>query len=118
MHPFLISQPAAEQRPGMVPDTRLRRGRPVCHRPSRAGPYVPSAASHRAARGLTPRELEVLKLVAQGLTNRAIARHLVLSEHAVCRHVTTILRKLNVSSRAATAAWGVGCGYLSANEAS
>jgi LuxR family maltose regulon positive regulatory protein len=52
---------------------------------------------------LTPREREVLVLVAEGLTNRDIARRLVVSEHTVHRHVTSILRKLGQPSRAAAA---------------
>jgi len=61
---------------------------------------------------LTPRELEVLKLVAQGLSNPDIAQRLVLSEHTVHRHLTNILRKLGLSSRAAAAAWGVRAGLV------
>jgi LuxR family transcriptional regulator, maltose regulon positive regulatory protein len=61
---------------------------------------------------LSRRELEVLGLVAQGHTNREIARRLVLSEHTVNRHVANILRKLGLSSRAAAASlagrYGVG----------
>jgi DNA-binding NarL/FixJ family response regulator len=53
--------------------------------------------------GLSRRELEVLGLVAEGLTNRDIAERLVLSEHTVNRHVANILRKLGLSSRAAAA---------------
>lgn len=53
---------------------------------------------------LSARELEVLGLVAAGRTNRAIARQLVLSEHTVNRHVTNILTKLGVTSRAAAVA--------------
>ena len=53
---------------------------------------------------LSERELEVLGLVAEGLTNRDIAQRLVLSEHTVNRHVANILRKLGLSSRAAAAA--------------
>ena len=53
--------------------------------------------------GLSRRELEVLDLVARGLTNREIAGRLVLSEHTVNRHVANILRKLGLSSRAAAA---------------
>ena len=53
--------------------------------------------------GLSRRELEVLDLVAHGLTNREIAARLVLSEHTVNRHVANILRKLGLNSRAAAA---------------
>jgi LuxR family transcriptional regulator, maltose regulon positive regulatory protein len=52
---------------------------------------------------LSPREREVLGLVAEGLTNQDIARRLVLSEHTVHRHMTNILRKLGLTSRAAAA---------------
>ena len=51
--------------------------------------------------GLTARELEVLRLVAAGKTNRDIAGELVLSEHTVARHVQNIFTKLRVSSRTA-----------------
>jgi DNA-binding CsgD family transcriptional regulator len=55
--------------------------------------------------GLTARELEVLRLVAAGNTNRAIAGVLVLSERTVDRHVSNIYAKLDVSSRAAATAY-------------
>jgi DNA-binding NarL/FixJ family response regulator len=58
-----------------------------------------NAAARRA--GLTAREVEVLSLVADGLSNREIAERLVLSEHTVHRHVANIYAKLGVSSRAA-----------------
>jgi DNA-binding CsgD family transcriptional regulator len=61
---------------------------------------------------LTPRELDVLKLVAQGLSNPDIAQRLFLSEHTVHRHLANILRKLSLSSRAAAAAWGVRAGLV------
>ena len=54
---------------------------------------------------LSPRELEVLRLVATGATNRAIAERLVLSERTVDRHVSNIYGKLGVSSRAAATAY-------------
>jgi ATP/maltotriose-dependent transcriptional regulator MalT len=54
---------------------------------------------------VTPRELEVLRLLADGLTNRQIAGRLVVSEHTVHRHVTSILRKLDLPSRTAAAAY-------------
>jgi DNA-binding CsgD family transcriptional regulator/TPR repeat protein len=54
--------------------------------------------------GLTARELQVLRLVAAGRTNKAIAAELVLSERTVDRHVSNIFTKLRVSSRAAATA--------------
>jgi RNA polymerase sigma factor (sigma-70 family) len=61
---------------------------------------------------VTPREREVLRLLAEGLTNRQIAARLVVSEHTVHRHVTNILRKLGLHSRAAAAAQAVQAGLL------
>jgi len=63
----------------------------------------PAGATDGPLGALSRRELEVLDLVAQGLTNRDIAARLVLSEHTVNRHVANILRKLGLSSRAAAA---------------
>ncbi|MBV9094684.1 MAG: tetratricopeptide repeat protein, partial [Streptosporangiaceae bacterium] len=71
-----------------------------------------AAVSGEAVTVLTPRELDVLKLVAQGLSNGDIARRLFLSEHTVHRHLANILRKLGLSSRAAAAAWGVSAGLV------
>jgi ATP/maltotriose-dependent transcriptional regulator MalT len=64
-------------------------------------------APDRAARphGLSPRELEVLRLLAAGETNRAIASRLVLSQRTVDRHVSNIYGKLGVSTRAAATAF-------------
>jgi DNA-binding CsgD family transcriptional regulator len=56
-------------------------------------------------RGLTERELQVLRLVASGKTNKAIARELSLSEKTVDRHVSNIFTKVDVSSRAAATAF-------------
>jgi DNA-binding CsgD family transcriptional regulator len=55
--------------------------------------------------GLSPRELEVLRLVAAGRTNRQIASELVVSEHTVARHLQNIFGKLGVSSRTAATAF-------------
>ena len=65
------------------------------------------AAIHRApdTHGLSPREVEVLRLVASGKTNKAIAGELFLSEKTVDRHVSNIFVKIDVSSRAAATAW-------------
>jgi DNA-binding NarL/FixJ family response regulator len=63
---------------------------------------------------LTSRELEVLKLIAQGLSNVGIARQLVISEHTVHRHQANIYRKLGISSRTAAVAWCVRTGLTGA----
>jgi DNA-binding CsgD family transcriptional regulator len=55
--------------------------------------------------GLTERELQVLRLIASGKTNKAIARELSLSEKTVDRHVSNIFAKVDVSSRAAATAF-------------
>jgi DNA-binding CsgD family transcriptional regulator len=62
--------------------------------------------SHRTdTHTLTPRELQVINLVAQGKTNRAIAELLSISERTVDRHVSNILLKLDVPSRSAATAY-------------
>ena len=55
--------------------------------------------------GLTPREVEVLQLVATGATNREVADTLVISEKTVARHLSNMFTKLGVRSRAAATAW-------------
>lgn len=57
------------------------------------------------AGGLSAREVEVVRLVASGRTNRQIAEELVLSEHTIARHLQNIFTKLGVSSRTAAAAF-------------
>jgi DNA-binding CsgD family transcriptional regulator len=69
---------------------------------ARLSPDPPSRPS-----GLTEREVEVLRLVAQGCTNREIADALVLSEHTVRRHLQNVFGRLGVSSRAAAATFAV-----------
>jgi DNA-binding NarL/FixJ family response regulator len=61
----------------------------------------------KAAGGLTARELEVLRLVAAGKTNREIARTLVVSDHTARRHLQNIFAKLGVPSRTAAAAFAL-----------
>jgi LuxR family transcriptional regulator, maltose regulon positive regulatory protein len=68
---------------------------PVSHIGASEGPLVQ----------LSRREIEVLGLVAQGLTNYDIAERLVISEHTVHRHVTNLLRKLGLPSRTAAASF-------------
>jgi LuxR family transcriptional regulator, maltose regulon positive regulatory protein len=79
----------------------------------RARRILAAAGGDRGTHGqLTPREREVLSLLADGLTNRQIAERLVVSEHTVHRHVTNLLRKLDLPSRTAAAAHAVRSGLL------
>ena len=67
-------------------------------------PTDAAPAPSSAAAGLTASEVEVLRLVAEGLNNQAIAERLFVSEHTVHRHLANIFNKLSVSSRAAAVA--------------
>jgi len=64
-----------------------------------AGRSADTAAIHRDLSALTPRELEVLRLLAQGLSNAELAAHLHLSEATVKTHVARILAKLGLRDR-------------------
>jgi DNA-binding NarL/FixJ family response regulator len=78
---------------GAVPDARRVEAL------ARVGADAPGSAK------LTAREVEVLRLVATGLTNRAIAERLDISEKTVARHLSNIFTKLGLSSRAAATAY-------------
>jgi ATP/maltotriose-dependent transcriptional regulator MalT len=65
----------------------------------------PERGTAGAASGLSERELQVLRLLASGKTNRAIAEALFISEKTVARHVSNIFDKVGVSSRTGAAAW-------------
>jgi len=67
--------------------------------------HQPPAEAPPLTSGLTPREREVLQLIARGKTNRTIASELDISEKTVARHVSNIFTKLNLSSRAAATAY-------------
>jgi DNA-binding CsgD family transcriptional regulator len=78
--------------------------RPETERPDPA----PTAPDH----GLSTREVEVLRLVASGKTNKQIGRELFVSEKTVNRHVSNIFAKLDVPSRAAATAWAYRRGLV------
>jgi len=71
-----------------------------------------AAAASAAPAPLTPRQLEVAVLVAQGLTNRQIAERLVVTEAAAAKHVEHILNRLGVGTRAQIAAWAAARGLV------
>jgi DNA-binding CsgD family transcriptional regulator len=71
------------------------------------GPAVIEPASSASQSRLTPRETEILRLVAQGLTNKECAAALVLSERTVGRHITNIYAKIGVRSKAEATAYAI-----------
>jgi DNA-binding NarL/FixJ family response regulator len=89
---------------------------------ARARALIESLSAHQQVRGdkpglsipsdLTGREVEVLKLVATGLSNQAIGEQLFLSEHTIHRHLANIFSKLSVSSRAAAVAQAARRGLI------
>ncbi len=75
-------------------------------------PSLTPAAPSSGSPSLTPRELEVLRLVAAGQPNKSIALQLGISEHTVKFHIGTVLGKLNAASRAEAVALAVRAGLL------
>jgi ATP/maltotriose-dependent transcriptional regulator MalT len=80
--------------------------------------HVESLLGRRAhvAGGLTAREIDVLRLISGGYTNRQIAAELVISDKTVARHVSNIFAKLDVSSRTAAAAFAYRHNLISGRE--
>jgi predicted ATPase/class 3 adenylate cyclase/DNA-binding CsgD family transcriptional regulator len=88
---------AWDERRSMTPEQALAaQDQPILSKPS---PLAKSAAT--SPDGLTAREVEVLRLLAQGLTDAQIAENLVLSLHTIHAHLRTIYSKLGVTSRSA-----------------
>jgi len=79
----------------------------------RLGRYALEPAGPQAAdTALSERELEVLRLVAEGMSNEEIADRLALSPHTVHRHVANVRTKLRLPSRAAAVAYASRAGLL------
>jgi tetratricopeptide (TPR) repeat protein len=78
-------------------------------------PLSPAKARKQAYGGLTVREREVAVLIAQGKSNREIADTLVVSERTIETHVSSILSKLNFTSRTHIATWAIEKGLTRAN---
>ena len=97
------------------PPRRRRRGREGPPRPAgpRPRPRCRRAGGRRRAAnpaGLTSREVEVLRLLDEGLTNAELAQRLYISQKTVDHHVSAILSKLQVANRRARHAHGAGAG--------
>jgi DNA-binding NarL/FixJ family response regulator len=75
-------------------------------------PRADRALSGDAGEALTPRELEVFAMIAEGSGNKAIAWKLGISEHTVKFHVTSIMSKLNATSRTEAVAIGIRRGLI------
>ena len=75
-------------------------------------PVRQPAAARPPPAGLTPREIQVLRLIAQGATNQGIAEALYISVKTVNAHVTHILDKTNCTNRAAAAAFAAQHGLI------
>jgi ATP/maltotriose-dependent transcriptional regulator MalT len=86
-----------------------RAGEPAWTHPARlgpaGGPRHDASGGHRATNPLTPREHEIVLLIAQGLSNKEIADELVISPATAARHVANILAKLGFTSRTQVASW-------------
>jgi DNA-binding CsgD family transcriptional regulator len=89
---------------------------------SEAVEAVLGAAGHKVARrqggpaGLTPREVEVLRLLARGLSNKEIGSRLVISPKTVANHVEHIYAKIDASTRATASLFAMQHGLLPENE--
>jgi NarL family two-component system response regulator YdfI len=77
-----------------------------------AAPAPTSSVSSRLLQALTPREVEILGLLAEGLGNKTIAARLGISEHTVKTHVTSVFAKLEVSTRAEAVASAARMGLI------
>jgi DNA-binding CsgD family transcriptional regulator len=65
-----------------------------------------------APSGLSPREIEILRLVARGLSNRDVGRALSISEHTAANHIRSILRKTGAANRTEAAAYAHANGLI------
>jgi DNA-binding CsgD family transcriptional regulator len=100
------------QRLGARPAAAIVAGR-LREQGARGLPRGPRRATRENPAGLTPRQLEVLELVAEGMRDSEIAARLVLSERTVGHHVGAILRKLDVRNRSHATAEAVRLGLVS-----
>jgi DNA-binding NarL/FixJ family response regulator len=104
------------------PNTMLRAIRAVAHGESLLGPTIARKVTRQFAAlpgkqtslvdDLTPRELEVLKLIAGGLSNKEIAQELIISEKTVKNHINNIFAKLHVNDRSQAVLYAIREGLV------
>jgi DNA-binding NarL/FixJ family response regulator len=104
------------------PDTMLRAIRAVAHGESLLGPTIAQKVMRQFTASpvkqaalmddLTPREMEVLKLIAAGMSNREIAEALVLSEKTVKNHINNIFSKLHIYDRSQAILYAIRQGLV------
>jgi DNA-binding NarL/FixJ family response regulator len=87
------------------PDELLRGVRAAARGDAPFSPHAARALLPRTGHDLSPREREVLRLVAEGLPNKTIARRLGISEKTVKTHLTSVFTTLGVSDRTSAALW-------------
>lgn len=93
-------------------DAEARRGRRLVASADGDGVTADDRRDPTRFAGITRRERDVLRCVAEGLRNREIAERLVVSEHTIHRHITNILRKLDLPSRTAAATYAIRAGIV------
>ena len=90
-----------------------RSGRRATPAPAQAPAPLPPASRFQASQGiLSPRELEVLRLMAEGLSSREIGERLFISPRTATTHVANIFAKLEVDSRASAVTAGFRLGLI------
>jgi NarL family two-component system response regulator LiaR len=104
------------------PDTMLRAIRAVAHGESLLGPTIAQKVMRQFSAlpgkqtplvdDLTPRELQVLTLIAEGMGNREIAQELVISEKTVKNHINNVYSKLHVSDRSQAVLYAIRQGLV------
>ncbi len=104
------------------PDTMLRAIRAVTHGESLLGPSIALKVMHHLSSfeiapeslvdKLTPREIDVLKLIAEGISNKEIAIRLTISEKTVKNHINNILSKLHLYDRTQATLYAIRSGIV------
>ena len=98
--------------PATEPETPPEQEAPAQEQETPESATAAASASEEYPAGLTAREFEVLRLVAQGMTNAQVARELYLSPRTVHRHLNSVYNKLGTNSRAAAARFASEHGLL------